>query len=59
MKIKIETTIDLSDDDIAAMKNYMYDLGVTDETLRDFVKSNSEAWAHGFVTETCSNYGEI
>ncbi len=59
MKIKIQTTIDLSDDDIAAVKNYMYDLGVTDEALRDFVKSNCEAWAHGFVTETCSNYGEI
>ena len=59
MKIKIQTTIDLSDDDIAAVKNYMHDLGVTDEALRDFVKSNCEAWAQGFVIETRSNYGEI
>lgn len=58
MKIKIQTTIDLSDDEIVAIKNYMYDLGITDETLRDFVKSSCEGWAHGFVTETCSQYGE-
>ena len=58
MKIKIETTIDLSDDDIAAIKFYMDDLGIEGETLRDFVKSSCVSWAHGFVHETESNYRE-
>lgn len=58
MKIKIETTINLSDDDIAAIKFYMDDLGIEGETLRDFVKSSCTAYAHGFVHQTESNYRE-
>ena len=56
MKIKIETTINLSVDDIAAIKFYMDDLGIEGETLRDFVKSSCTAYAHGFVHETESKY---
>tara|TARA_X000001382_G_scaffold108191_1_gene83995 strand:- start:35 stop:220 length:186 start_codon:yes stop_codon:yes gene_type:complete len=58
MKIKIETTIDLSDEDIAAIKFYMDDLGIEGETLRDFVKSSCAAYAQGFVNQTESNYRE-
>lgn len=57
MKIKIETTIELSEHDIASIKVYMEDLGIEDETVREFVKSNCAGWANGFITETTANYG--
>jgi hypothetical protein len=57
MKIKIETTIELSEHDIASIKVYMEDLGIEDETVREFVKSNCVGWANGFITETVANYG--
>lgn len=58
MKIKIETTIKLDDYDVNAVKTYMADLGVEDETLREFIKSHCIAWIHGFIQETNSQYGE-
>ena len=57
MKIKIETTLELSEHEIEAIKVYMEDLGVEDETVREFVKSNCAGWANGFITETTTNYG--
>lgn len=57
MKIKIETTLELSEHDIASIKVYMEDLGIEDETVREFVKSNCAGWANGFITETVANYG--
>ena len=58
MKIKIETTIELDDYDINAVKSYMEDLGYVNENLRDFIKSHCISWAHAFVQETNSQYGE-
>jgi hypothetical protein len=58
MKVKIETTLYLSDHEIEAMKAYMEDLGIEDETVREFVKSNCAGWANGFITETATNYGK-
>ena len=59
MKIKIETTLELSEHEIASIKVYMKDLGIEDETVREFVKSNCAGWANGFITETATNYGYL
>ena len=58
MKIKIETTLDLDEHDIACVKAYMDDLGETDETLREFVKSMAISYAGYAVEQAVSNYGE-
>lgn len=58
MKIKIETTLILTEHDIACVKAQMEDIGTEGETLRDFVKSNAAAYADYFVQQTVSNYGE-
>lgn len=58
MKIKIETTLELSDHDIACVKLHMEDLGITDETLREYVKSGAASYAGYLVEQAVSNYGE-
>ena len=58
MKIKVETTLHLSEHDIACIKFYMKDLGITDETFRDFVKSHAAAYAQYFIDQSNTHYGE-
>lgn len=58
MKIKVETTLHLSEHDIACVKAYMDDLGVTDETVREFVKSLAASYAGYAVEQAVSNCGE-
>lgn len=58
MKIKIETTLILTKNDIACVKLQMEDIGNEGETLRDFVKSNAASYADYFVQQTVSNYGD-
>jgi len=59
MKIKVETTLHLSEHDIASVKLYMEDLGVTDETVREFVKSLAASYAGYAVEQAVSNCGEL
>ena len=59
MKIKVETTLHLSEHDIACVKLYMEDLGVTDETVREFVKSLAASYAGYAVTQAVNNCGEL
>ena len=58
MKIKIETTLELSEYQTACVKAYMDDLGETDETLREFIKSMAISYAGHAVEQAVSNYGE-
>ena len=58
MKIKVETTLHLSEHDIACVKFYMEDLGHTDETVREFVKSLAASYAGYAVQQAVSNCGE-
>ena len=58
MKIKIETTLELSEHDIASVRAQMEDLGITDETLRDYIKSSAASYAGYFVEQAVSNYGK-
>ena len=58
MKIKIETTLELSEYETACVKAYMDDLGVADETLRDFVKSLATSYAGHAVEQAVIHYGE-
>ena len=57
MKIKIETTLELSEHEIACIKLQMDDLGETDETLREFIKSMAISYAGHAVEQAVSNYG--
>lgn len=59
MKVKVETTITLSDLEVACVKHEMKDLGYTDESLRDFIKSNCVIWAESYVTEQVSKYSDL
>ena len=58
MKIRIETTLVLDEHDIACVKAQMKDHNVTDETLRDYVKSSAASYAGYFVQQAVSNFGE-
>lgn len=58
MKIKVETTLHLSEYQVACVKAYMDDLGATDETLREFVKSLAESYAGHAVEQAVIHYGE-
>jgi len=37
----------------------MKDLGYTDVSLRDFIKSNCVIWAESYVTEQVSKYRDL
>lgn len=50
MKINVNFTLELSDDEVRGMKRYLEDLG-TDETIRDYVKSSAEAMILGEINE--------
>ena len=54
MKIKIEFTVEV---DISQVKEYMAEVGIDDETPRDFVKSSIESAGIGCLEECLSNSG--
>tara|TARA_R110000782_G_scaffold61136_1_gene126100 strand:+ start:80 stop:256 length:177 start_codon:yes stop_codon:yes gene_type:complete len=54
MKIKIEFTVDIN---LQQVKAYMAELGINDETPRDFVKSSIESVGIGCLEECLSNSG--
>tara|TARA_R110000772_G_scaffold36802_6_gene87803 strand:+ start:1200 stop:1382 length:183 start_codon:yes stop_codon:yes gene_type:complete len=54
MKIKIEFTVDI---DASQVKKYMAEVGIDDETPRDFVKSSIESVGVGCLEERLSNSG--
>lgn len=56
MKIKIETTLELKDRDLEAMRLFYEEMGDGEETFRDFVKTFAAVWAHAFVDKTANNY---
>jgi hypothetical protein len=54
MKININYTVEVNK---AVIKEYMQDLGVTDETLRQFVQSHMIASGIGVLEESLANNG--
>ena len=57
MKIKIETTIELSADDEKSLRNYFSEIKIDDETFRDWYKSTFIACGHQFMDEKICDYG--
>lgn len=56
MKIKIETTIELSADDEKSLRAYFSEVKIDDETFRDWYKSTFIACGHQFMDEKISDY---
>ena len=56
MKIKIEQTIEISGDDLAALKLYFEEIKDEGENFRDWYKSTFIACGHAFMDEKASEY---
>lgn len=56
MKVRIETTLILNDEEIKAARMAFEELRDGDETFRDFIKSSVEADAHYWQQRTWANY---
>ncbi len=59
MKIKIEQTIEISGDDLAALKLYFNEIKFDDENFRDWYKSTFIACGHQFMDEKIYDYGRV
>lgn len=56
MKVRIETTLILNDEEIKAARMAFEELRDGDETFREFIKSSAEAEAHYWQQNTWANY---
>jgi hypothetical protein len=56
MKVRIETTLILTDLEVKAARMAFEELRDGDETFRDFIKSSAEAYAHYWQQQCWSNY---
>ena len=56
MKVRIETTLILTDDEVKAARMAFEELRDGDETFRDFIKSSAESYAHYWQQNTWGNY---
>ena len=56
MKVRIETTLILTEEEVAAARLAYEDLGIEDETFREYIKSSAEAAAHYWQQNTWANY---
>jgi len=59
MKIKIETTIELSANDEKSLRRYFSEMRFDDETFRDWYKSTFIACGYQFMDEKILDYGEF
>jgi hypothetical protein len=57
VKIKIEHTVELSGDDLAALKIYFNEIKHEGETFREWFKSSFVACGHCFMDEKAADYG--
>ena len=57
VKIKIEHTVELSGEDLAALKIYFDEIKDEGETFRDWFKSSFVACGHCFMDEKAAEYG--
>lgn len=56
MKVRIETTLILSEEEVAAALVAYQEFGEEDETFREYIKSSAEAAAHYWQQNTWANY---
>ena len=59
MKIKIETTVELSAEDLKTLKLYFNEIREEGESFRDWYKSSFIACGHAWNDETICRYEEL
>jgi len=59
MKIKIEQTIEISGDDLAALKLYFEEIKDEGENFRDWYKSTFLTCGYCFMDEKITDYGAL
>lgn len=56
-KVKVSFTLELTERDMEALKEYMKDCGAGDETVKEFLTSNAEAYMdQSFIPERILPY---